>query len=54
VRKIWLGKDGFSELKEFTECYDGYYSRFSKGFIFKSMPNEKIIAEITELLKDLL
>ena len=52
-RKIWLGKDNFSELKEFIECYDGYYSGFSKGFIFESMPNEKIIGEATELIETL-
>ena len=52
-RKIWLGKDDFSELKEFIECYDGYYSGFSGGFIFESMPSEKIIEEATELLENL-
>ncbi|MHA1931334.1 MAG: hypothetical protein ACW96X_02275, partial [Promethearchaeota archaeon] len=52
-RKIWLNKDDFSELKEFIECYDGYYSGFSGGFIFESMPNEKIIGEATELLESL-
>ena len=52
-RKIWLGKDNFSELKEFIECYDGYYSGFSGGFIFESMPSEKIIEEATELLESL-
>ena len=52
-RKIWLEKDEFSELKELIECYDGYYSGFSGGFIFPSMPTTKIIVEITELLKSL-
>ena len=53
-RKIWLGKDNFSELKEFIECYDGYYSGFSGGFIFKSMPVENILEEVTELINNLL
>ena len=53
-RKVWLKKDDFSELKELIECYDGYYSGFSGGFIFKFMPREKIIEEITELIKSLL
>ena len=52
-RKIWLKKDDFSELKEFIECYDGYYSGFSGGFIFESMPSEKVIEEVTELLESL-
>jgi len=52
-RKIWLEKDEFSELKEFIECYDGYYSHFSGGFIFTSMPIPKIIEEATELLENL-
>ncbi len=52
-RKIWLEKDEFSELKEFVEGYDGYYSGFSGGFIFTSMPNEKIMEEATELLENL-
>jgi len=52
-RKIWLEKDEFSELKEFIECYDGYYSGFSGGFIFPSMPTTKIIEEVTELLESL-
>ncbi len=52
-RKIWLEKDDFSEFKEFIECYDGFYSGFSGGFIFKSMPIEKIIEEATELLENL-
>jgi hypothetical protein len=52
-RKIWLKKDEFSELKEFIECYDGYYSGFSGGFIFESMPSEKIIEEATELIENL-
>ncbi len=50
-RKIWLGKEDFSELKEFIECYDGYYSAYSGGFIFESMPSENIIKETTELLE---
>ena len=53
-RKIWLEKDDFSELKEFIECYDGYYSGFSGGFIFESMPNEKILEETTQLLENLI
>ena len=53
-RKIWLEKDEFSELKEFIECYDGYYSGFSGGFIFESMPNEKILEETTQLLENLI
>lgn len=52
-RKIWLEKDDFSELKELIECYDGYYSGFSGGFIFPSMPTTKIIEEVTELLLSL-
>jgi len=52
-RKIWLEKDEFSELKELIECYDGYYSGFSRSFIFPSMHSTKIIVEITELLKSL-
>ena len=52
-RKIWLEKDDFSELKEFIEGYDGYYSGFSGGFIFESMLSEKIIEEATELLENL-
>jgi hypothetical protein len=52
-RKIWLEKDEFSELKEFIECYDGYYSGFSGGFIFPSMPTTKITEEVTELLLSL-
>jgi len=52
-RKIWLEKDRFSELKEFIECYEGYYSKFSGGFIFESMPVKKIIEETTELLETL-
>jgi len=52
-RKIWLEKDEFSELKELIECYDGYYSGFSGGFIFPSMPTTKIIEEVTELLLSL-
>ena len=52
-RKIWLEKDEFSELKELIECYDGYYSGFSGGFIFPSMPSTKIIEEVTGLLESL-
>ena len=52
-RKIWLGKENFSELKEFIECYDGYYSAYSGGFIFESMPAENIIKETIELLESL-
>ena len=52
-RKVWLGKDKFSELKEFIECYDGYYSGFSGGFIFESIPAEKVIKEIAELIEEL-
>ena len=52
-RKIWLEKDDFSELKELIECYDGYYSGFSGGFIFESMPNEKILDETTQLIENL-
>jgi hypothetical protein len=53
-RNIWLEKDDFAELKEFIECYDGYYSGFSGGFIFKSMPNEKILEETTGLIESLI
>lgn len=53
-RKIWLEKGQFSELKEFIECYDGYYSKFSGGFIFESMPVKKFIGETTELLETLI
>ena len=52
-RKVWLEKDNFSEFKELIECYDGYYSGFSGGFIFKSMPIEKVLEEVTELLENL-
>lgn len=52
-RKIWLKKDEFAEFKELIECYDGYYSGFSGGFIFKSMPINKILDEVTELLENL-
>lgn len=52
-RKIWLKKDDFSELKELIECYDGYYSGFSGGFIFESMPSMEILEEVKELLEDL-
>ncbi len=52
-RKIWLEKDDFSELKELVECYDGYYSGFSGGFIFKSMPIKRILEEVTEFLENL-
>ncbi len=52
-RKIWLGKDNFSELKEFIECYDGYYSGYSSGFIFESMPAENVIKETLELVESL-
>jgi hypothetical protein len=53
-RKIWLEKDDFSELKEYIEGYDGYYSGFSGGFIFKSLPTTKVSEEIKELIKSLL
>jgi hypothetical protein len=53
-RKYYLGKGNFSELKELIECYDGYYSRFSRGFIFDSIPQEKVIEEITELIENLI
>lgn len=52
-RKVWLEKNEFSEFKELVECYDGYYSGFSKGFIFKFMPLQDIIEETTELLENL-
>lgn len=52
-RKVWLKKDDFSELKELIECYDGYYSGFSGGFIFESMPSMEILEEVTELLEEL-
>jgi len=52
-RKIWLEKDDFSELKELIECYDGYYSGFSGGFIFESMPTMKILEEVTKLIETL-
>ena len=52
-RKVWLEKNEFSEFKELLECYDGYYSGFSKGFIFKFMPLQDIIEEATELLENL-
>lgn len=52
-RKIWLGKDDFSELKESIECYDGYYSGYSGGFIFESMPAENIIKETVDLIESL-
>lgn len=52
-RKIWLEKDEFSELKELIECYEGYYSGFSGGFIFKAMPTTKAIEELTELMVNL-
>jgi hypothetical protein len=53
-RKIWLEKDDFTELKEYIEGYDGYYSGFSGGFIFKSMPKTNLIDEITELIRNLI
>ena len=53
-RKVWLEKDDFSELKESIECYDGYYSAYSGGFIFEAMPAENIIKETTELLETLI
>jgi len=53
-RKIWFEKADFSELKEFIEGYDGYYSGFSGGFIFKTMPIEKVLDEVSELIENLL
>lgn len=52
-RKIWLEKGDFSELKELIECYDGYYSGFSGGFIFESMPTTKTLEEVTKLIETL-
>lgn len=53
-RKVWLEKNDFEELKELVECYDGYYSGYSGGFIFMSMPDNKTIKEITELIESLI
>ncbi len=50
---MWLKKEEFDEFKELIECYDVYYSGFSGGFIFKSMPINKILKEVTELLENL-
>ena len=53
-RTVWLEKKNFEELKELVECYDGYYSGYSGGFIFMSMPDSKTIEEVTELIESLL
>ena len=53
-RENRLTRDNFLSLKPEIQNKNGYYSHYSKGFIFESQPSEVILNEIDALIETLL
>jgi hypothetical protein len=53
-RENRLTRDNFLTLKTEIKNKNGYYSRYSKGFVFESQPSEEILKEIDARIETLL
>ena len=52
-RENRLIPENFLQLREKITQLDGYYSRYSKGFLFESQPSEATLTRIDEIIGEL-
>ncbi len=48
-----LTRESFTKLKQDIKQLNGYYSHYSKGFVFESKPEEEILNNATDIITNL-